>query len=44
VSSAHAGLAQFAMCDGAVRAVEDTIDLTVYTALGTRSGGETTRR
>ena len=44
VSSAHAGLAQFAMCDGSVRAIEETADLAAYTALGTRSGGEAIRQ
>jgi prepilin-type N-terminal cleavage/methylation domain-containing protein/prepilin-type processing-associated H-X9-DG protein len=40
VSAAHGGLAQFLMCDGSVRPIQETIDPTAYAALSTRSGGE----
>lgn len=40
VSSAHRGFAQFLMCDGSVRAVEETIEPSTYLAFSTRSGGE----
>jgi prepilin-type N-terminal cleavage/methylation domain-containing protein len=43
ISSAHITLAHFAMADGAVRAVADTIDQRVYESLGTRAGGEPVR-
>ena len=38
--SYHAGGAQFAMGDGNVRFIADTIDSDLYTALGSRDGGE----
>ncbi|MFM7109075.1 MAG: DUF1559 domain-containing protein [Planctomycetaceae bacterium] len=40
VSSAHQGLAQFLMCDGSVRPIEESIDVGVYAALGTRVGND----
>lgn len=40
VSSAHRGFAQFVMCDGAIRAVQETIDPAAYLAFSTRGGGE----
>jgi prepilin-type N-terminal cleavage/methylation domain-containing protein len=40
VSSAHRGFAQFLMCDGAVRAVAESIDPGTYIACSTRAGGE----
>lgn len=40
VSASHGGLAQFLMCDGSVRAIQETIDATTYAALSTRAGGE----
>lgn len=40
VSAAHSGTAQFLLCDGAVRPVEETVDFAIYTALGTRAAGE----
>jgi hypothetical protein len=40
VSSAHRGFAQFMMGDGSVRAVEESIEPTVYIAFSTRAGGE----
>ena len=40
VSSAHLGFAQFLMCDGSVRAVDENIDPTLYLAVSTRAGGE----
>ncbi|MGE0755669.1 MAG: DUF1559 domain-containing protein [Pirellulaceae bacterium] len=38
--SAHPGGAQFAMGDGSVRFISQTIAMTTYRALGTRAGGE----
>ena len=38
--SHHPGVVNVAMMDGSVRAVVDGIDLTVWRALSTRSGGE----
>lgn len=42
LSAPHTGICQFAMGDGSVRAISENIDADVYTALGTRSGGEVT--
>jgi prepilin-type N-terminal cleavage/methylation domain-containing protein/prepilin-type processing-associated H-X9-DG protein len=39
-TSLHPGGVQFAMTDGSVRFIEDSIDLTLYRALGTHAGGE----
>jgi len=36
----HTSGANFAMSDGSVRFIEDTIDLTLFRALGTRNGNE----
>ncbi len=41
-SSYHAFGANFAMADGSVRLISDTIDLAVYQALASRAGGEPT--
>jgi prepilin-type N-terminal cleavage/methylation domain-containing protein len=38
--SAHTGGVSVALCDGSVQFVRDSIDLNVWRALGTRSGGE----
>jgi prepilin-type N-terminal cleavage/methylation domain-containing protein/prepilin-type processing-associated H-X9-DG protein len=38
--SNHANGAQFAMADGSVRMIRETIPLATYRALGTRAGGE----
>jgi prepilin-type N-terminal cleavage/methylation domain-containing protein/prepilin-type processing-associated H-X9-DG protein len=38
--SAHPGGLQFAMADGSVRFVNDSIPLATYRAMGTRAGGE----
>ncbi len=38
--SYHPGLVNVAMMDGSVRTITDQIDLSVWRALGTRSGGE----
>lgn len=40
VSAPHAGIAQFLLGDGSVRSIGANIDFRVYTALGTRAGGE----
>ncbi|MFM9057796.1 MAG: DUF1559 domain-containing protein [Planctomycetaceae bacterium] len=37
VSSSHHGLAQFLMCDGSVRPIEESIDAAADAALGTRA-------
>ncbi|MCA9215398.1 MAG: DUF1559 domain-containing protein [Planctomycetales bacterium] len=37
-SSAHPGIIMAGMCDGSVRAVEESIDATVWSGMGTRSG------
>ncbi|MFM7833258.1 MAG: H-X9-DG-CTERM domain-containing protein, partial [Planctomycetaceae bacterium] len=39
--SRHTGGAQFGMADGSVRFISENVDLKVYSALGTRDGGET---
>lgn len=39
-SSQHYGGANFAMADGSVKFIADTIDLTLYKALATRNNGE----
>src|SRR5690606_26731794 len=38
--SAHVGGVQNALCDGSVRFVADSVDLSLWRALGTRAGGE----
>ncbi len=38
--SHHTGLVHSLLCDGATRTISDTIDLTVWRALGTRDGNE----
>ncbi|MBY0527645.1 MAG: DUF1559 domain-containing protein, partial [Gemmataceae bacterium] len=38
--SYHQGGVNMAMVDGSVRFVPDTIDATIYKALGSRNGGE----
>ena len=40
VSAPHRGVAQFVFCDGSVHAIEESIDMEVYHALGTRAGRE----
>lgn len=40
VSAAHEGLAQFLLCDGSVRAINEDIEFAVYQAMGTRDGEE----
>jgi prepilin-type processing-associated H-X9-DG protein len=39
--SRHPGGAHFALADGSVRFVSETIDYRVYNELGSRAGGET---
>ncbi len=43
LSAPHAGLCQFAICDGSVQAISDQIDEVVYNALATRGGKEVTK-
>jgi prepilin-type processing-associated H-X9-DG protein len=38
--SMHSGGANFLMCDGSVRFMPETVDTTIYRALGSRNGGE----
>lgn len=38
--SVHAGIVQFALCDGSVRTIGEEIDFRTFLALGSRSGGE----
>ncbi|MBP85385.1 MAG: prepilin-type cleavage/methylation domain-containing protein [Planctomycetaceae bacterium] len=38
--SLHPGGVQLALCDGSVRFVSETVDLTLWRALGSRAGGE----
>ena len=40
VSAPHEGLAQFLFCDGSVHVIAEDIDFGIYTAIGTRAGGE----
>ena len=39
-ASRHPGSTNFLLGDGSVRALKDTIDPSVYRALGSRAGGE----
>jgi len=38
--SSHSGGVNLALCDASVRFVADAVDLAVWQAIGTRSGGE----
>lgn len=40
-ASYHAGGSQFSLADGSTRFISEDIDLKVFGAIGTRSGGET---
>ena len=40
LAAPHSGLCQFALCDGSVRAVTESIDAKIYDALATRNGRE----
>lgn len=40
LSAPHEGIGQFTLGGGSVRAISENIDEGVYSALGTRSGGE----
>ena len=40
VSASHSGEAQFLLCDGSVHSIPESIDETVYFALGTMNGEE----
>ncbi len=40
LSAPHAGLCQFTLCDGSVRAITESIDAEIYNALATRRGNE----
>ena len=44
VSAPHAGLAQFALMDGSVHSVRETIDISVYRAVSSIRGGEVVTR
>ena len=39
-NSSHTGICQFALCDGSVRAISESISMRTYNALGSRAGGE----
>ncbi|MEX0792527.1 MAG: DUF1559 domain-containing protein, partial [Pirellulaceae bacterium] len=38
--SQHPGGANFAVCDGSVRFVPETVDMNIYFAMASRNGGE----
>ena len=40
VSAPHIGFANFLLGDGSVRSIGESIDFSIYSALGTRNGGE----
>ena len=40
VTGPHSGIAQFLMGDGSVHGIPETIEFSVYEAMGTRAGGE----
>lgn len=40
LSAPHGGVAHFALCDGSVQAINQSIDSNVYDSLATRAGGE----
>ena len=40
ISAPHRGVGQFALCDGSVRSIAESIDPKVYNALATRSGND----
>ncbi len=43
VSASHSGEAQFLLCDGSVHSIPESVDETVYFALGTMNGAELVR-